>query len=234
MGQQEPEVEVDAVAVAQKVSAPPGSAAITYGVALPPGSSVAIPAGNAASSVPMWQQEKVGAKCCGCCCDYRRAVIVVTIIGIVVGVMNLITILTVSAVGAAGAIEDDKVEEVYKDSAPFLAAFTAVALLASICGLVGALKFNTCLVAVDLVWMAVNFIVGAVVSMSNANDVDALQDDQVDYKPNPIGDIIFSAVITSLWMYPLVGFIMEVRKGIMSRETYPREEHSCCCVSARV
>ena len=154
MGQQEPEVEVDAVAVAQKVSAPPGSAAITYGVALPPGSSVAIPAGNAASSVPMWQQEKVGAKCCGCCCDYRRAVIVVTIIGIVVGVMNLITILTVSAVGAAGAIEDDKVEEVYKDSAPFLAAFTAVALLASICGLVGALKFNTCLVAVDLVWMA--------------------------------------------------------------------------------
>ena len=146
MGQQEPEVEVDAVAVAQKVSAPPGSAAVTYGGD--------IPTGNAASSVPMWQQEKVGAKCCGCCCDYRRAVIVVEIISIVVYVINMISVVTMSALGASGAIEDDKVEDVVQDSVPILAAIYGISLLASICGLVGALKFNVCLVAVDLVWMA--------------------------------------------------------------------------------
>jgi hypothetical protein len=152
MGQQEPEVEVHAVA--QKVTAPPGSAAVTYGVAAPPGSSVAIPAGNATSSVPMWQQEKQGAKCCGCCCDYRRAVIVVAIIGIVFSVINVITILTVSTIGATGAIDDDEVEDVFKGTIAVSAALTGIALLTSVCGLIGALKFNIWLVAVDLVWMA--------------------------------------------------------------------------------
>ena len=37
---------------------------------------------------------------------------------------------------------------------------------------------------------AVNFIVGAVVSMSNANDVDALQDDTVEYEPKYVLNIL--------------------------------------------
>jgi hypothetical protein len=144
MGQEEPESEFHAVA--QKVNAPPGSA--------PPGSSVAIPAGNAASSVPMWQQEKVGAKCCGCCCDYRRAVIVVAIIGIVFGVINVITLVTVSSIGFTGAIEDDQVKDVLKGPVAVAAALTIISLLTSICGLFGALKYNIWLVAVQLGWMA--------------------------------------------------------------------------------
>jgi hypothetical protein len=157
MGQQEPEVEVHAVA--QKVTAPPGSAAVTYGVAAPPGSSVAIPAGNDTSSVPMWQQEKQGAKCCGCCCDYRRAVIVVEIISIVFAVINVITIVTVSSIGATGAINDDEVEDVFKGTIAVSAALTGIALLTSVCGLYGALKFNIWLVAVDVVWMAGTYTV---------------------------------------------------------------------------
>ena len=94
-----------------------------------------------------------------------------------------------------------------------------------------------------------SFVGQAVISMNNSNELDTL-DDQVDYEYryvldsaildfelkrkispfdcSPIPGIIISAVITGLWMYPLVGFIMEVRKGIMSRETYPREEYCCC------
>ena len=45
--------------------------------------------------------------------------------------------------------------------------------------------------------------------------------------------IVISAGITAGFLYPHIGFIMEVKKGIMTRDTYPREEFSCCCVAAR-
>jgi large-conductance mechanosensitive channel len=37
--------------------------------------------------------------------------------------------------------------------------------------------------------------------------------------------------ITAFWIYPSVMLITEIRSKVMSRETYPREEFSCCCVS---
>ncbi len=48
---------------------------------------------------------------------------------------------------------------------------------------------------------------------------------------SPVPDIVIGLIITALFMYPHIGFIIEVRRGIMTRETYSREEHSCCCVS---
>lgn len=35
-------------------------------------------------------------------------------------------------------------------------------------------------------------------------------------------------VITAL-VYPHVAYLSEVHRGILTRETYPREEYSCCC-----
>ena len=45
--------------------------------------------------------------------------------------------------------------------------------------------------------------------------------------------IIMTAGFTAAFLYPHIGFILEVKKGIMTRDTYPREEFSCCCVTAR-
>lgn len=49
--------------------------------------------------------------------------------------------------------------------------------------------------------------------------------------------MIMSYVITSLftllWVYPSVFLSVEIKKGIMTKETYPREEMSCCCVARR-
>lgn len=41
------------------------------------------------------------------------------------------------------------------------------------------------------------------------------------------------AIFTALFVYPSFCFVREVRNGIMTKETYPREEHSCCCTSSR-
>jgi len=45
-----------------------------------------------------------------------------------------------------------------------------------------------------------------------------------------IGTFVSSAIFTFLWVYPSVMLAVEIKKGIMTKETYPREEMSCCCV----
>jgi len=40
--------------------------------------------------------------------------------------------------------------------------------------------------------------------------------------------IIIENVIS---IYPVVGLISEIKSGIMSKETYPREAYNCCCVA---
>ena len=40
---------------------------------------------------------------------------------------------------------------------------------------------------------------------------------------------ITQAILRALWAYPSVFLFNEIRNGIMSAETYPREKHSCCC-----
>ena len=42
-------------------------------------------------------KEKVGGKCCGCCCDFRRAVIIINGILVVVSILSMIFALAVKA-----------------------------------------------------------------------------------------------------------------------------------------
>ena len=44
--------------------------------------------------------------------------------------------------------------------------------------------------------------------------------------------IICNVFLCGLYIYPVVGLIVEIKKGIMSKETYPREAYSCCTIKA--
>ena len=44
---------------------------------------------------------------------------------------------------------------------------------------------------------------------------------------------VILAIFWVLYLFPHIGFIVEVCNGTMSRETYPREEYSCCCSTTR-
>ena len=46
--------------------------------------------------------------------------------------------------------------------------------------------------------------------------------------------MIWSIIWTIIWLYPQVVFVAEVRSGVMSPQTYPREKHSYCCNVWRV
>ena len=94
--------------------------------------SMAVPAGDGTSSsnAPMWQQEKQGSKCCGCCCDYRMAVIILSIIRLLYLTFQCIMSLSLS----------------------FEVRIMIVYACMSIVSLVGAKYYSICLIGIDLVW----------------------------------------------------------------------------------
>jgi len=83
---------------------------------------------NSSGNIPIWQQEKQGGKYCCCCCDYRRAVIVTSILAIISNVFSLLSgeaTVVVFFLGTAGSFS----------------------------GLMGALRFDIRLVALQLIQM---------------------------------------------------------------------------------
>jgi len=148
--------------VTRKLDAPPGSsaAAVTYGVSDPPeekASSIYVPAGNTLSSdVPMWRQEKLGAKCCGCCCDYRRAVIMIAVMTLFFSFFTVLgVILEWSLPGVSSPNIDNEIKEglekIEEGDKNVRIALFVVSTVTSIASLIGALNFNASLVACNVI-----------------------------------------------------------------------------------
>ena len=98
--------------------------------------AVAIPVEDTSSSsnVPMWQQEKQASICCGCCCDYRMAVICLASIRFVILVIT-----------SSFFIVDTQ------EWSPEL--FLSIVYTSmSIFSWVGAMKYSICLIVIDLLW----------------------------------------------------------------------------------
>jgi hypothetical protein len=86
------------------------------------------------------------------------------------------------------------------------------------------------MLSVVILWYLINYALSIYFGIDVVNQVTEIEGVQYQY---PIGVWIGSAIVTALWIYPHVGLILEIRNGIMSAETYPREEYSCCCVDQR-
>lgn len=170
---------------------------------------------------------KQGSKCCGCCCDFRRAVIVMGIIGLVFSAINLILYATGAAV--VGSLSSSCDDDVYSDlcSEVTVAGTYSLAVVAVICALqvlfyifqiVAAIKYNVCMLATVIVVNLVWFVLGVIqVSRSGVST------------GNIVGYIIFYIIFVGLEIYPTAGLLKEIKAGTMSKETYPREAYSCCC-----
>jgi len=87
-------------------------------------------------------------------------------------------------------------------------------------------------VGVGVFWLITTYIADIVISI---NTYSALQEDysgtgSTPLNPLPYWTFIVQAAFTGLFIYPHVGLMLEIKKGIMTPETYAREEFSCCCV----
>jgi hypothetical protein len=186
-----------------------------------------------AADSPMYSQTKQGSKCCGCCCDYRRAVITLSILFIIFDIIFVIG-YTQGTLGIQVVdLDDDSLLDDVEDTYRQQAILTGLGLFASIVAIVGACRYNIYMVGFNVLYMTVSFIVNIVLTMTTA--FNTLEEDYYGDEdlPLPIVSFVFQGVLLCVYIYPQVGFMSEVKAGILSAETYPREEFSCCCTPNR-
>jgi hypothetical protein len=150
-----------------------------------------------------------GHRCCGCCCDVRRAVIIVNTVNIVICLFALLGISVLSRIDPA-TIDDDearaKIESISDMQIDMGIAEVVIQIICQSIGIYGAVCYNQYLVGVSLLCYVAIFIVDLV---------------QLE---------LLGAIAVAFFAYPSVFFIKQMRNGIMSESTYSIEKHSCCCV----
>lgn len=178
-----------------------------------------------------------------CCCDYRRAVIVLAIIDIVYYCVFAVLLGVGVGVGAYFAgqnINDDNVASSIQAGIGIIGgviiAIYVVAALGGVFKLVAALKFNVCMLITSVVFDLIGFA-SAVYQATTPTPITYWDEytGQWDTYEVPrttgqiFGGVLIAIIFSGLIIYPTIGLIVEIKKGIMSKETYPREAYSCCC-----
>ena len=154
-------------------------------------------------------------------CDYRRAVVAMSIVGIVWNIIAIIFFALGSGAAAVAANADylDLSEEDQENfrattiNTGFVAGIYAILLCFSIFSLVAALRYSVCMLGTVVFFILVQLGWSFYVVIGNPyNGTGATT-----------GGIIGSIIGYGLWLYPVIGLITEIKSGLMSKETYPRE-----------
>mmetsp|Transcript_37608 Transcript_37608/g.79299 ORF Transcript_37608/g.79299 Transcript_37608/m.79299 type:complete len:210 (+) Transcript_37608:450-1079(+) len=162
--------------------------------------------------------------CCGCCCDYRRAVIIVDLVIIALEVLVLILLASDTASNYVVLYEDDDIVKTEM-------IFSAVSIVTGLISIYGAYIYNIWPVLLNVAWLLVGFIVAIIVVVKWCDDY--LEQYNSDYyyatcSVNP-GAVIWQGILMLLWMYPHVGFVVQVINGTLTKDNYVPQ--SCCCVA---
>jgi hypothetical protein len=178
---------------------------------------------------PLQVQEKIGSKCCGCCCDFRRAVIILDCIHIAFAFFFLLSLSFEHSLREHWMdlleVNDDQVRDEILEMNMVTKIIFGCGVVAVAVPAYGAKTFHASMVGFGIVWFVLSFVAQVVVDVvytGKANDV-AHNPVLVPFIP-----WIFYGVWIALLIYPHVGLFNEIRSGVMSAATYPREEFSCC------
>lgn len=143
---------------------------------------------------------KQGHKCCGGCCDTRRAVIIVNTVNAIMISMSIISIYLL--------------KEVYNEpnyyhgfgNAGIYRTISVLRIFICIIGIIGALYYKI-------------HMIGFTVMMYL---LDAIM--------NFIGFNPMYSIVSLLFAYPHFFLMSEIKNDIMTPDNYHNEEHSCCCI----
>ena len=155
---------------------------------------------------------KQGHSCCGCCCDTRRAVIIVNLIMICFNVLSTLILITGIDLLVEGAAQAD--DDTVKNTATELKVFPEVLFVIWVClqilfnvlGILGAINYSK--------WMIVATLLGYILSF--------------------IGNLLelnlAGMILSGFFAYPHYFFLSEMHFLIMTPDNYPNEVQSCFCV----
>lgn len=179
----------------------------------------------------MYLREKLGSKCCGCFCDYRRAVIWAN--SSFIGYATFLLLSRDSVVQLAYDNFDDDafsdevsgiVDDYYRKRSIPLGICLATSLLSQI----GAVLFRQSLVALHALALTADFIAFCFLALQLYQDMQVAMAQINQVPAPPVMSFLLNGVLTLLFLYPQIGFLLECRLGIMTAATYPREDYCCC------
>lgn len=162
---------------------------------------------------------KQGHKCCGFCCDVRRATIIVNAVTVGLSAMGLLSLIALKGMAGSmdsSAVTDDalaaqmaEMEEQlsgFENMGPMVFIAQIIKIGCAIAGIFGGMKYSVPMVAVA----------------AASHGWDLLLSLLSFHLPG--------LAMAGGFLYPHIMFIKEMRSGIMTPENYSNEEHSCCCV----
>ena len=177
------------------------------------------------------KEEKLGRSCCGCCCDMRRAVIIMNLISIVALVIGFFVDRFTIFDDAIDDINERQGDIVSKqedkdevnDTFRLLLILGCISIGTSLLAIYGALKFQHRMILLNTAFVPAEAALRLAFSFRLADSVD-----EFDYTWVNGGGVIIGAFFMT---YVQISLIKEILQGIMAPETYrSREEQSCCCV----
>eukprot|EP00533_Pseudo-nitzschia_delicatissima_P014484 CAMPEP_0197264552 /NCGR_PEP_ID=MMETSP1432-20130617/1858_1 /TAXON_ID=44447 /ORGANISM="Pseudo-nitzschia delicatissima, Strain UNC1205" /LENGTH=243 /DNA_ID=CAMNT_0042729203 /DNA_START=150 /DNA_END=881 /DNA_ORIENTATION=- len=226
-----------AVVVDDPESEPQAVATSVYGTAAVAKIPIAVATGRSAfelGTVVDTREKRQTELCCGSCCDYIKACIIVDIAFIVSSVISVcfyylgISALSIVNPGDDDAAFTDFYDDLYDDiyimetaqeteetlnwmftNLSILLGRQVACLLFAILGIVGASKFNKWLVLAVGVWYCIDFILSII---------------YLD---------IGGSIMRACFAYPHIGLFVALHRGSMTHETYAREQYCCCGGSPR-
>ena len=165
------------------------------------------------------------------CGTNRRAVIICDIIGMIGAALSLVSLAIPieNRFVSQEEVDDDAVLDEINTMYLVDSIVTGVGLLAFAVPVYGALQYNVPMIGYGIVWLVATFIASIVIGVVYTPKINDARREGEDDISVPIGTFVGGAIFTALYIYPHVGLMNEINQGIMSHETYPREDYSCCC-----
>jgi len=180
-------------------------------------------------SAPSWSQpdatplleenygdEKKGHSFFGFCCDSRRATIIVNILSLILFIACLLAALLPGRITMDGQNVVAMIFNLF---------FTCVIIY-------GAYKWVYTFVLIGLLWEVFILIFWIVGASSSIKGTDWSHESS-NAKSSTIAFVVISIIWQFIVIYAEVIFVWECKRGIMTAETYTREEQSCFCVSKK-
>jgi hypothetical protein len=104
-----------------------------------------------------------------------------------------------------------------------------IAVFATIIPIYGAYRFDNRLIGFGVGFLFLSFVTRFVVVYTLIEKADNVSENVMFAQPTFVYTLY--SIIIALFVYAHIGLMYEINKGIMSAETYPREEYCCCCPS---
>lgn len=175
-------------------------------------------------TMPASTGAKVGARFLGCC-DMRRAVIILNVLSLIGYALTLYVYEyqkdVLDRLYAVTYVDDD-LQSALDDLIDTASILIWVGVGMSFIGIAGAYYYIPVAVVLRGLYIVVAWIVEYVLTRQFA--------EEFNLRIGIIGTLI-NAIITIIFgLYPHFTLAYEMFKKTMTKETYPREEMSCCCV----